>query len=84
MTKPTMPDRYDWQVEVDEITSPNLDGQPALCLYVIDLETDETVAWIGAVDVRYSISDHGNIHVHHEDEDYLISVALELLEECEP
>lgn len=83
MTKPTMPDGYDWTVDLDDITSPNSYGQPALCLYVIDLETDDPVAWIGAVDVRYSISDHGNIHVHHEDEEYLISVALELLEERE-
>lgn len=72
-----LPDAYDWTVDLDE----QWPGEPpTLLLWLIDLETDEPVDCLGGLDVRFWVSDHGNIHVDPADEPYIISTLLDMIE----
>lgn len=72
-----LPEGYDWTVDIDEVWP----GEPpSLIVFLIDENTGEPVDALGGVDVRFWVSDHGNIHVDPADEPYLTEILTEMME----
>ena len=72
---------FDWTVDIDDSGELGFENQPNLILFVISEETGEAINAIGGIDVGYSVSDHGNIHVNPDHEPYLIELANAYIED---
>jgi hypothetical protein len=72
-------DDYDYYVNIDDFAE-----DPALEIIVVNVETEEIVNAVGGVEVRFWVSDHGNIHVDPDDEPYVIGWVNELITDILP
>lgn len=71
-------DHYDWSVDIDEVWP----GEPqSLILYLFDLHDDSApIDCLGGIEVRFWVSDHGNIHIDPEDAGYIEQLVDEMIE----
>ena len=79
MTNINLPEGY----AIDLILEP--EEEYPLVLLLLEEDTGKILEALGGIDVPYTVSDHGNIHVLTEQGwDYLTYLALELIEEIYP
>jgi hypothetical protein len=72
---------YDWNYEYDDFYA-QVEGEDGLVVVLLDYDTGEVVDSLGGITVgSLQISDHGNVNVSPEDEEYLKQRAIELAED---
>jgi hypothetical protein len=73
---------FEWTVDIDQSGELNYHDQPTLILFIINEETGEPINAIGGIDVDYTVSDHGNIHIHPDHEPYIVDLANAYIEDA--